>query len=537
MIKYINIKNFTIIKDVSIDFYQGLNIMTGESGSGKSIVIEAISLMLGSRADTSFIRTGHDKALLQMVCDYENTDYILTRELNTSGKNICKINDEIVTLSHLQEFATKIADIHGQYDNQTLLNADKHIQLVDKYDFSVISKAKSEVQNLFNRYVAIAKNINDHREMNKKFLERKEFLEFELKEINDADLKISEDKDLQERLIEAENIEKVHSAFEHSSYIANLDDASALSQISSIQQNLKNVAGISREAKDLELEFSDIYYRLQETISRLNRVTAKDTMATNDIEIINDRLSEINRLKRKYGETIEQILDYRDKINTQLNKMSDINDDIDEMLLEKSRIGEMLKASTESLSTLRKRSASSLEASIQKELNDLFESQVQLKINVSQLSKYTANGIDKVEFLISTNPGEPLKPLVKVASGGEISRIMLAFKCVICEFDQMPSMIFDEIDTGISGKTAAIVGNKLLTLSKKHQIISITHLPQIAALADNNYKIVKTVNGFTTTMNISLLSEKEKIEEVARLLSAGEISDVALENAKQLIKN
>lgn len=535
MISHISIKNFAIVENAEINFNKGLNIITGESGSGKSIIVEAISLALGSRADSSYIRTGADKATIQMVAEYLNEEYIISREISANGKNLCKINGEIVTLTQLQQLTQKIADIHGQYDNQSLLNPNIHLDLVDKYEYRTISPYKERVAELFQNYKTILFKIRDEREQARQYAEKKEMLEFQLNEIRQANLKSGEDAELLEKLKEEENKEKIFLGFQKAYSLCEANDSSVLNQINAIISSLKDISSLSRDASELEDELSDAYYRLDDTISKIGKSLDKLYYNSQDLDFISDRLDTINSLKRKYGSSIDDILLLAEKIEKDLEKIEKFNSDISSMEIERERTGEMLKSATEALTNLRKRSASTLELKIKKELEDLNFSNVNLSIHMDTLEKYTQNGIDKVEFLISTNLGEPLKPLSKIASGGEMARIMLAFKNVIGEYDEIGTMIFDEVDSGISGHAASVVGKKLLDVSEKHQIIAITHLPQIAALGNHNYKIVKSTLGFSTTTSVIPLNDKEKVEEIARLLSGDEITEVAIENAKSLI--
>ncbi len=535
MLNHLSIKNFAIIEDAEINFNKGLNIITGESGSGKSIVVEAISLALGCRADSSYIRTGADKAVIQLVADYLHTDYVITRELSTNGKNICKINGEIVSLAQLQSLTSKIADLHGQYDNQLLLNPALHIAIVDVYEKSTIFPARERVAELYNSYVEITNKINAKKSALEQSKEKLELKQFELNEIESASLVLGEDVSLQEKLTECKNREKIYRAFEEVSSMADNDNFSLLSSLNNIQLSLKEIRNISRDAATVEDELSDIYYRLDDLFSRVRRYKEKLSFSAEDLDLLTERMDTITTLKRKYGNSIEDILNYADKLRKELNSLSTMDLDISSMLIEQERVGDMLKKTTEQLTKLRKRSALALEEKIQNELQDLNFENSRVHIAVERMNKYTSNGIDAVEFMISTNAGEPLKPLAKIASGGELSRIMLAFKSVIGEYDKIDTMIFDEIDNGISGQTAAVVGKKLLAISQKHQIISITHLPQIAALSNHSYKIEKTTNNFTTTATIRHLNDHEKVEEIARLLSGDSVTDVAIENAKSLI--
>lgn len=535
MINFLSIKNFAIVEDAEISFNKGLNIITGESGSGKSIIVEALSLVLGSRADTSYIRTGADKATIQMVAEYFNKEYVITRELSNNGKNLCKINGEIVSLSQLQQLTQKIADIHGQYDNQSLLNPNSHLDLVDKYENSSISTYKERVSELYQSYRNIIIKINEEKLKARDFKEKKDYIEFQLEEIQSANLKVGEDEDLVDRLKEEKNKEKIFLGFQKAYSLCQDENKDILSMINSIISSLRDISDLSKDASELEDEFSDAYYRIEDTIRKTGMSLDKLTYSASNLDSLTERLDIINSLKRKYGGSIEDILLLEEKLKADLQKISNFDSEINSLEIERDRTGEMLKSAAEALTGLRKISASTLESKIQAELLDLNFNNTQVSIEIQSLEKYTANGIDKVEFLISTNIGEPLKPLSKIASGGEMARIMLAFKNIIGEYDGIGTMIFDEIDSGISGQSATIVGKKLLEISHKHQIIAITHLPQIAALGNHNYKIKKETMGFTTTTTISALTEKEKIEEVARLLSGDSITDIAIENAKALM--
>ena len=537
MINHLSIKNFAIIEDAEINFNKGLNIITGESGSGKSIVLEAMSLALGCRADSSYIRRGAEKAVIQMVAEYLHTDYVITRELTANGKNICKINGDIVTLSKLQELTSKIADIHGQYDNQSLLNPDCHIDLIDKYEKRTIKVAKQKVSELYSRYMDITKVINQKKAEFASVNERKDLLNYQLEEITAANLISGEDTELNEKLIEEQNKEKIFLGFNQINSICNDDESPLTGQITAISRVLKDIKKYSKEAAELEYDFTDIYYRIQELTTKVRRINERVSYSSDNLDAIIERLEVINDLKRKYDGTIDDIINYAEKLKSDIHKINNMSSDISSHLIEQERVEEMLKSATDTLTELRKRSAQSLEEKVQNELLDLNFNNVTISMNVEHLDHYSANGMDKIEFLISTNKGEPLKPLAKIASGGEMSRIMLAFKSIIGEYENIDTMVFDEIDSGISGHAATVVADKLLEISNKHQIIAITHLPQIAAIGNHNYKVSKSTTEDTTKATIKHLTEQEKIQEIAVLISGNEISDIALENAKFLVQN
>jgi DNA repair protein RecN (Recombination protein N) len=536
MITHISIKDFAIIEALEVDFHKGLNIITGETGAGKSIIIEAMSMALGGRADKTYVRTGAEKAIIQMVASQMNEETVLTREISSEGKNLCKINGEIVTLSQLNEFCQKITDVHGQYAHQSLLNPDNHIKLVDAYEKESITSAKKRVSQLFDDYQDISRRltsmINETRENRRK----KDFMEYELNEILQANLTPGEDKLLEEQLIYLRNKERIYQNLEIAYGIARSDSRSALEVLSDIQKTLKPISGMSRDAANLEDEFTDIYYRVEDLCTKIRDAKDKIVFSDQDLRDLTERDDYIENIKRKYGMTIEEILDYAQKLEKDLLAIENMDSDIESLQVEKIRVEEMLQEESARLTHLRKASAKSLEEKITKELVDLNFQDAKLNIKVLKLPKYTNEGVDSIEFLIRTNKGSDLKPLSKIASGGEMSRIMLAFKSVIGDYDGIPTMVFDEIDSGISGATASVVGKKLMDISQKHQIISITHLPQIAAYGDHHYRIVKTTDDHMTYTTIQPLSDKEKVEEIARLLSGINISDTTVKSARELIE-
>ncbi|MGI6203907.1 MAG: DNA repair protein RecN [Anaerovoracaceae bacterium] len=533
MINYISIKNFALIEEAEADFQKGLNVITGETGSGKSVLVEAISLALGARADKSYVRTGCDKAVIQMTADYRNREHVITREISATGKNLCKIDGSVVTLSELRDFCSKLADIHGQYENQSLLNVEGHLALVDKYEKNATDSEKSRIADLYERYYDTCRKYEEAAAQEEENERKKDFINYEVNEIEMAKLMPGEDIRLEEDIKEMTNAEKIYAAFTKSYSEAFEMDNSILDGLDSVQRNLHEVANISKEAARLEDEFSDLYYRVEDVSSSLRDAKYNVTFSEQEIEDMRDRLDFINQLKRKYGDTIEGILDYAEERKKELYKLE--NTDTDSLRLERDSLHEMLEDETTRLTMIRKSAAADLQGKIQAELEHLNFKDAEVLINFTELPDYTPNGRDRVEFLISTNKGEPLKPLAKIASGGEMSRIMLAFKKVIGEYDGIPTMIFDEIDNGISGEAASIVGHEMLDMADRHQIITITHLPQIAACADHNFKIVKHTDDEHTYTEIRHLNDDEKIAEIAKLLSGISVSDITIKNAKEMI--
>ena len=537
MINHISIRNFAVIEHTEVDFEEGLNIVTGETGSGKSVLIEAISLALGSRADTSSIRTGCDKAVIQLQGELNGEELVITREISSSGKNLCKLNGEIVTLAQLNSISKRMADIHGQYDNQSLLNPDSHISLLDAYHTEETFPLRQEVSVSYSAFSAIRDSLNRLISSEKENARKKDFFQFEKNEIDRADLKPGEDAELESHIALLQNSEKIYESLEKTYSTIYEQTPSAIDGIGTGVRALEAVSKYSSEMSDLSQNFSDIYYKLQDLGHELRNIKDTITFSPVELDAAIARLETIQTLKKKYGDTIEEIQNYRDKISGKLDVIDNFDQEKEnlqkQLFQEKTRL---LKA-CEALTKKRKSIAAELSEKIESELVDLNFNDAEVEIQVTPLPSPSENGMDKVEILIATNRGEPLKPLVKVASGGEMSRIMLAFKNILSSCDHIPTLIFDEIDNGISGITASIVGKKLKEIAVDHQIICITHLPQIAACGKNNYRIFKEIHDEKTFTSVEKLSNAEKVQEIARLLGGTTITETTLHSAQELIEN
>ncbi|MCL2436525.1 MAG: DNA repair protein RecN [Clostridiales bacterium] len=536
MISHIRIKDFAIIENTEIDFHDGLNIITGETGAGKSIVIEAISLALGSRADTTFVRSGKEKAVIQLVSFVDGQDVVITREISSAGKNLCKINGEIVTLAQLNQVCKKIADIHGQYDHQSLLNPENHIHLLDSYNSKETSTLKEEVVLCYSKYIEVKNKLNSIVSNHEENLRKRDFMRYELDEIRSAKLVVNEDDELANEIKLLQNSEKIYQNLSNSYAISYEESPAALDGIKKSLSLLNEISEYSKEISVVADGFSDAYYKLEDLCGEIRNMREKISFSQEDLDDAMSRLVLIDALKRKYGGSIDKVLKYADGLEEQLAYIENIDEARDALTAELATCEENVKRSSEKLSALRKQSASELEQKILTELKELNFKDSSLTIDFAKESGYTANGIDKVEFLISTNKGEPQKPLSKIASGGEMSRIMLAFKKIIADYDEIATMIFDEIDSGISGITASIVGKKLRQIAENHQIICITHLPQIAAFGRYNYKIQKNSDDNMTYTTVEKLDENEKITEIARLLGGINTTDKTLESARELVE-
>lgn len=536
MIDHISIKNFATIESTEIDFKDGLNIITGETGSGKSIVIEAVSLALGSRADSSYVRTGADKAIIQLSATSGDEELVLTREISAAGKNLCRINGEIVTLSQLNAMASKLADVHGQYDNQSLLNPDYHIVLLDSYKHDRTDKLKEDTAEKYTSYIKARKELAHLLSVEKENARKLDFYKFEEAEIEKAHLLPGEDESLQERISLLQNSEKIYENINKAYQVMYEETPSVMEGLNMSIKSIEEISSCSGKISALSEEFSEIYYRLEDICRQLGDLRGSITFSPEELDEAILRMDLIENLKKKYGSSIEEILEYQEKLQKQLSIAENMDEEKRRLMLNLKEAKQQLIESCSLLSEKRKAKALELETAIQTELIDLNFKDAQVKISMDQLSEPTESGMDKVEIFITTNRGESLKPLAKIVSGGEMSRIMLAFKNIISSYDMIPTLIFDEIDNGISGITASIVGKKLREISKSHQIICITHLPQIAACGDNNYKIYKDSDDTSTFTHVESLSSQQKVEEIARLLGGTSITQSTINTARELIE-
>lgn len=535
MIQHLLIQNFAIISNTEIDFKDGLSIITGETGSGKSIVIQAISLALGARADSSFVRSGENKAIIQLQAEYQDKDYIITREISRNGKNVCKINGSLVTLSEVSSLAKKIADIHGQYDNQQILDPEQHIKLLDSYGLDEIDPVKSDFQLIYEKYKNARLKLNELTSKERESRKKADFYRFEAEEIEKADLKPREDLELSERISLLQNSEKIFRSLEQAYQALEGEEQSVMAALSYAKESLSSISSYSGELKDIFKDTENSYYILQDVISKISILRENQDFEPQELDIAISRLVLIDNLKKKYGDTIDDILIYHNKIKNNLSTFENFEEIKVKLTNEVNENLVLLKEKAVLLSDVRRKKAEALNLEIEQELHDLNFSDAKFEIKISPASAITATGRDNVEIFISTNKGEPLKPLIKVASGGEISRIMLAIKNITGNTDNIHTLIFDEIDAGISGKTASIIGKKLKKISQKHQIICITHLPQIAAAGDNNYRIYKKSDDNSTHTFVEELEEDAAVREIARLIGGETITATTLAGAKELM--
>ena len=552
MITHIKIQDFAIIDHLDVDFHEGLNVITGETGAGKSIIIEAISTALGSRADTTYVRTGKDKAIIQLTLDASDErsqaffeengitpddEAVIKREINKTGKSVCRINGEIVPVSLLSKFCRSLADIHGQYDHQSLLNAEQHVFLLDSFGGPELEKVRTTTEEVYHQYVDCSRQLNSLKNNLAAAQRQRDFMSFELDEINKIKPVLGEDDELAQRITLLENSQRIFERLSGAYELLFGEEQSVISQLNAVTHQLNDVAEFSADISGFNDQVSDAYYQLEDVAEELRRFKDNLTFSPEELEEAYKRQDLLDGLKRKHGGTLEAVLAYAKEVEQSLTKIDNADAEIEELTRNLGIYRDQLKLASSRLSQLRHDAAELMSQKINAELLELNFQNAQFVVDFKEQEKtvYTANGIDMVEFLISTNKGETPKPLAKIASGGEISRIMLAMKRITGELDHIPTLIFDEIVSGISGITASIVGKKLVQIAENHQVMCITHLPQIAACGEHHYKIQKTDNDESTVSTVVPLSEEERVDEIARLLGGINITETTRESAKELL--
>ncbi len=537
MINHILIRDFAIIENTEIDLKDGLNVITGETGAGKSIVVEAISLALGSRADSSFVRNGKEKAVIQLALTLDGEEHILTREISSEGKNLCRVDGSLTTLSELSDLASKVAEIHGQYDNRLLMDENEHLALIDRYGASSIAPLMTEFTKAYEDYKKTRAEMEMAKARSKELAEKRDLYSFQLKEIEDIDPRVGEDEELKNRISILQNSEKIFRAIDASDTLLEGSDDSILEKLGVLSRRLMDVKQYSTELAHVAGSVEQAYLELQDTSSAISVLKDQLDFSPGELDRSISRLEELDNLISRHGGTLEQVLSKKEELSSLLDDAENIDIENDALLQETKEKLSILKERSQSLTEQRKIVAEGLSSKIKAELADLNFHGADFSIEMESSNVVTSHGQDVARMMISTNPGEPLKPLVKVASGGELSRIMLAIRNITGGSGGIPTMIFDEIDSGISGLTASIVGKKLRSISEDHQIVCITHLPQIAAAADHNLRIYKETVASSTYTHVESLDGEARINEIARLLGGETITQTARDNALELMKS
>lgn len=552
MLQELSIKDFAIIDEIQISFQPKMTVLTGETGAGKSIIIDALGLLAGGRGSTEFIRKGEKKAVIQGLftlpreantynileeygIDSEDGQIILQRDLYRGGRNICRINGMMVNLATLRKVGETLIDIHGQNEHQELMKPENHIDLLDEYDKKT-SELRNQYQVVYQNYRKLKLSMEKKEADEKAWAQRLDMLNFQVKEIGEAGLKINEEDELVEEKNKLDNFQAIHDALELSYQILSGEKIDVVGNLGNAMNELSDVSDLSENLQEINTKISDAFYSLEDVARDIS--DELDSMEWNGERLneIEERLELIHQLKRKYGDTIEDILHYHSRIVKELREMENAEQNSEKQERQLSEALEKVKELAIKLSKQREKSAKKLEKMIHEQLSALYMDKAVFEVKFLNNSKLYSKGIDKVEFYIQTNPGEEMGPLAKIASGGELSRIMLALKTIFSQKMGVTSIIFDEVDTGVSGRVAQAIAEKISQISNNSQVLCITHLPQVAAIADNHYYISKSVNDGRTETSLEELDEKQKIREIARMLSGSEITELTLKHAEELIK-
>ncbi|WP_315074585.1 DNA repair protein RecN [uncultured Clostridium sp.] len=551
MLIQLNIKNFALIEEITINFSEGFNILSGETGAGKSIMIDAIDFVLGGKFFKNLIRTGEEKtyvealftldkskvseALDELDIEYEDI-LIISRESHVSGKNLIKANGKSLITSQLRKIRAKLLDIHGQHANQELLQRNTHISYLDGF-------IGNEIQNPLNKFGSLREDLIKIREEIKRIsgnADREkllDYLKFQIEDIEKAKLKENEEETLKEDYNILANAEKINNSLAISYGILNgNEEFGVIDSISKVIAELASVEGHFERIRKNKQAIEEAYYAIEEASHEIRDMAEEVVFDQEALDKVNARIYEINTYKKKYAPSVPEILQYHEKIKKQYNEIVNSEKIIEEIKEKEKEILSKMEKQALIIHELRMRKSKLLEEKILKELMFVGLEKSRMEIRVIREENFNERGFDEVSFLISTNPGEPLMPLEKVLSGGELSRIMLALKCVFAEKDEIPTLIFDEIDTGISGAVAQRVGEKMYQLSKTHQVLCITHLPQIAVLSDYHYFVAKKVKDDKTFTKIKVLSKEEKELEICKMLAGDSVTEATLNNVREMIE-
>ncbi len=549
MLQNLHVKNLALIDECEVEFSDGLNILSGETGAGKSIIIGSINLALGEKVPKEMLRNNEESAFVELIFSVENEDtinklkeldvemddniVILSRKI-TASRAVGRVNGEAVSVSKMKEIASYLIDIHGQHEHQSLLSKKKHIDILDEFAKKELGDKKSKMAECFREYKSLKEEYEKSNIDAEARVRELSFLEYEVKEIEDANLVVGEDEELEQQFKKFSNGKKIMEGVNlaYSATGGDMDSASEL--IGKAVRELSAISSYDKTVEQLENQLTEIDNLLSDFNHEISSYISDAEFDDETFFETEKRLDLVNHLKSKYGSTIEEILEALEQKSDRIAVLNDYDEYLRKLEENLKCKEKELEQICEEVSVIRQKASKVLTESIKQALTDLNFLDVSFEMKFDRLSSFTANGIDDPEFLISTNPGESVKPLGKIASGGELSRIMLGIKAVMAENDHIESLIFDEIDSGISGRTAQMVSEKMNELGKNHQIICITHLPQIAAMADAHYLIEKSVENKSTVSRIFKLDEKASINELARMLGGVEITDKVIESATEM---
>jgi DNA repair protein RecN (Recombination protein N) len=556
----LDIHNFAIIEDISLDFEQGMTVLTGETGAGKSIIIDAVGLLAGGRGSADYVRHGANKCVLEGQFTSPKNEYlkellaresiefddeviIIQREIYQTGRSVCRVNGSLVTISLLKEIGAFLIDIHGQNEHQELMQSENHGQLLDYFGDASVNALKESYQKDYKAYKQTERRFNEWQNKEQEIAQKIDVLRFQTNEIAEANLVAGEEEELEEEERRLANFQNIMEALTASYQVLRENDLNALEMVGKAMDEMEDIEDVDQHLKEISESLSATFFQLQEVASEIYNEMDEQEYDENRLNEISSRLNLIQQLKRKYGNSIPEILAHYEESMEELAVIENSSQSKSELADKMKKLEKSMVEKGKQLSEKRRDVARDLEAAIHEQLKALymdkasFVVQFQKEVNELSIATAKATGLDQIEFFISTNPGEPLKPLTKVASGGELSRMMLALKTIFAKSQGITSIIFDEIDTGVSGRVAQAIAEKIYSISVHSQVLCITHLPQVAAIADYHLYVKKAMIEERTTTAAVILKDNDRVEEIARMLSGSETTEVAMQAAEALIKN
>ena len=551
MLLEISIKNFAIIEAISLNFEKGMTVLTGETGAGKSIIIDAMNLMLGARATTDVIRHGAPKAEIEGFFSVENSrllqelfdeqglemgdEIIIRREILQNGRSVSRVNGQMVNLSVLRAIGQHLVDIHGQHDQEELMRPQLHIQMLDEFGDAAFLELKETYQTSFDAYRKMRKQVLEVKKNQQEHKARIEMLEFQMAEIEAANLQAGEDLALNQERDKLLNHKNIADTLTNAYSMLDNEEFSSLANVRSAMNDMESVEEYDPEYREISSSLSETYYVLEDITKRLEDIIEDLDFDGNRLMQVENRLDLLNTITRKYGGTVDEVLLYFAKIMDEYNLLTGNNLSSEDMEAELKKLEVDLVDLAGQLASARHDLAQQLEAEIKQELQDLYMEKAQFQVRFSK-GKFSREGNETVEFYISTNPGEDFKPLVKVASGGELSRLMLAIKSAFSRKEGKTSIVFDEVDTGVSGRVAQAIAQKIHKIGQHGQVLAISHLPQVIAIADYQFFIEKISDEHSTVSTVRLLTLEERVEEVAKMLAGENVTEAALTQARELLQ-
>ena len=552
MLLEISIKNFAIIESISLNFEQGMTVLTGETGAGKSIIIDAMNMMLGARATTEVIRHGAPKAEIEGLFSIESNraleeifdeqglelsdEIIIRREILQNGRSISRVNGQMVNLSVLRTIGQQLVDIHGQHDQEELMRPHRHIQMLDEFGDADFFELKEAYQMSFDNYRRMRKQVLDIKKNQQEHKARIEMLEFQMAEIEAANLKAGKDIALNQERDKLLNHKHIADTLTNAYSMLDNEEFSSLANVRSAMNDMESLEEFDPEYREISGSLSESYYVLEDITKRLESIIDDLDFDGNRLMQVESRLDLIHTITRKYGGSVDDVLEYFAKITDEYNLLTGNNLSSEDMEIELKKLEKNLVDLAGQVAQARHKIAQELEAEIKQELQDLYMEKAEFQVRFSK-GKFSREGNESVEFYISTNPGEDYKPLVKVASGGELSRLMLAIKSAFSRKEGKTSIVFDEVDTGVSGRVAQAIAQKIHKIGQHGQVLAISHLPQVIAIADYQFFIEKISNEHSTVSTVRLLTVEERIEEVAKMLAGENVTEAALTQARELLRN